>query len=48
MYWKTDIDDIKLSWKVVVNMNNNLLFEKDLKNFLYVILAFIIIIKSTT
>ena len=48
MYWKTDIDDIKLSWKVVVNMNNNLLFEKDLKNFLNVILAFIIIIKSNT
>ena len=48
MYWKTDIDDIKLSWKVVVNTNNHLLFEKDLKNFLNAILAFIIIIKSTT
>ena len=23
MYWKTDFDDIKLLWKVVVNMNNN-------------------------
>ena len=42
MYWKTDFDDIKLLWKVVVNMNNNLLFEKDLKNFLNAILALVL------
>ena len=30
---------IKLLWRVVVNSNNNLLFEKTLKNYLNAILA---------
>ena len=34
---------IKLLWRVVVNSNNNLLFEKTLKNYLNAILAFIIL-----
>ena len=38
---------IKLLWRVVVNSNNNLLFEKTLKNYLNAILAFIIL-KCTT
>ena len=34
---------IKLLWRVIVNSNNNLLFEKTLKNYLNAILAFIIL-----
>ena len=34
---------VKLLWRVVVNSNNNLLFEKTLKNYLNAILAFIIL-----
>ena len=43
MYWETDVDDIKLLWKVVVNSHKNLLFGKNLKNYLNAILALVLL-----
>ena len=39
---------IKLLWKVVVNNNDNLLFDKTLKNYLFAIMWYWCYFKSTT
>ena len=39
---------IKLLWKVVVNNNNSLLFDKTLKNYLFAIMWYWCYFKSTT